>query len=114
MRTTHSTIHNPQSAICNPQSAIRIPTTLATLAGLYAASSAYNRHIERSLRSHRHLPGSTALQVVAGVAYTLAGALALLAIWTGRRNTLRTAAALVAAFSAAGLPMLLGDIDRDL
>lgn len=94
--------------------AYRIPATLATLAALHAASNAYNNIIERSLRSHRHIPGSTALQVIAGVAYTLAAALTLLSIWTGRRNTLRTAAILIATFTAAGLPMLLGDIDRDL
>lgn len=87
-------------------------TTITTLAGLAAASSAYNRLIDRTL-IHSRIPGSTALQVVAGVAYTLAGALLLVASWTGRRNALRTALAVTAAFTAAGAPMLLGDIARD-
>lgn len=87
-------------------------TTVATLATLAVASSAYNRLIDRTL-IHSRVPGSTALQVVAGVAYTLAGALILVASCTGHRNALRTALALVAAFIAAGAPMLLGDIIRD-
>ena len=92
----------------------RIITTIATLAALHAASTNYNNWIERSLRRHRSTPGATAWQVVIGSAYTLAAALALLALWTGRRNTLRSAAILGATFAAAGLPMLLGDIERDL
>lgn len=100
------------------QRTTKTTTTIATLAALTAASIAYNNHITATLRRRhthrRNTPGNTAWQVVAGTAYTLAAAIALIALWTGRRNALHTAMAMAAAFTAAGAPMLLGDIHRDL
>lgn len=95
------------------QRTTKTTTTIATLAALTAASIAYNNHITATLR-RRNTPGNTAWQVVAGTTYTLAAAIALIALWTGRRNAIHTAMAMAAAFTAAGAPMLLGDIHRDL
>ena len=86
--------------------------TALTLAGLVATSAAYNRLINARLR-RQHAPGATAWQVVAGTAYTLAAAIALIALWSSPRHAARSAIALAAAFIAAGAPMLLGDIRRD-
>ena len=87
--------------------------TGATLLGLFVASSAYNELIDRRLR-RSHTPGATAWQVVAGTAYTLIGAVIVLGTWCGRRGAFVAAATLAATFTAAGLPMLAGDIERDL
>lgn len=87
--------------------------TFLTLAALTGLSAAYNRLIDASLRRY-DAPGATAWQVVVGTGYTLAAAVALIGLWSDRRSAARSAALLAAAFVAAGAPMLVGDIHRDV
>ena len=82
--------------------------TILVLMGLAAASAGYNALIDRYLRRSRLL-GATALQVAAGTGYTLA-----VAAWLVDGNRYwRTLGLLLAAFAAAGAPMVLGDVARD-
>jgi chromate transport protein ChrA len=84
--------------------------TGAILAALFMASRRFNCWIDnRSVFT----PGATALQVVAGTGYTLAGVAAILAIWRGIRSAGVFVLAALAGFAASGIPMLTGDIRRD-
>ncbi len=84
--------------------------TGAVLAGLFAASHRYNRFIGSIVNV---APGATALQVVGGTVYTLAGITVIVTIWQGVRSAAVFAAVAVAGFAASGYPMLVGDIRRD-
>ncbi len=84
--------------------------TGAVLAGLFAASRRYNRFIDSVVNI---TPGATALQVVGGTAYTLAGIAVIMAIWQGLRSAAVFVAVAVTGFTASGYPMLVGDIRRD-
>lgn len=84
--------------------------TGAVLAGLFAASRQYNRFIDSVVSI---APGATALQVVGGTAYTLAGIAVIMAIWQGLRSAAVFVAVAVAGFTASGYPMLVGDMKRD-
>lgn len=77
------------------------------LLALLALSAAYNASLPRWPST---LPGLTAIQVALGVAYTLP-----VAAWLAgpRRTFPRRLAWLLAAFIAAGAPMLAGDFRRD-
>lgn len=84
--------------------------TAAVLAGLFVTSRQYNRWIDRRIY---HTPGATALQVVGGTAYTLAGIAVIMAVWQGLRSAAAFVVVAIAGFAAAGYPMLIGDINRD-
>lgn len=88
----------------------KVVATGAVLVALVTASRRYNRWIDRRIY---HMPGATALQVVAGTSYTLAGVVAILAIWQGIRNAGLFVLAALAGFIASGYPMIVGDIRRD-
>lgn len=83
---------------------------VALLIGLSVLGLAYNAGIDALTRRRVHLAGLTAVQVCAGVAYTLPAAAWLMG---ERPGYLRRLGWLLAAFAAAGAPMLAGDIFRD-
>ncbi len=89
---------------------VKAIATGAILTALFAASRRYNEAIDDVTNV---TPGATALQVVGGTAYTLAGVAVLVAVWQGLRSAAVFIAVAVAAFAAAGYPMLVGDIRRD-
>ena len=90
--------------------------TAAILGALAAGSIRFNRYIEsRPIR--RRADGETALWVVIGCAYTVAGAVGIVFVWANQLGIPWSFggvvfAAIIAAFIAAGLPMFWGDMHR--
>ncbi len=89
---------------------VKTAATGAILTALFATSSRYNSLIDDVTNV---TPGATALQVVGGTAYTLAGVAVIVTVWQGVRTAAIVLLAALAAFAAAGYPMLVGDIRRD-
>lgn len=89
---------------------VKLAASSFVLAGLAVGSVAFNRWINRHEETE---PGATALRVAAGTGYTLAGVVAIVAVWRGALDALRCAAILLATFTATGLPMIVGDVNRD-
>lgn len=93
-----------------------IVVTVITLAALLGASMLFNRYIDRRPVTKR-ADAETALWVVAGTLYTLAGAAVLFAVWAPYlprdwRLGLIAMGVMLAAFAASGAPMVLGDMRR--
>lgn len=89
---------------------VKVAASSFVLAALASGSVGFNRWIDQHEETE---PGATALRVVAGTGYTLAGIVAIVAVWRGVQDALRCAAILLATFTATGLPMIVGDVNRD-
>ena len=86
---------------------------VATLGGLFVASVTFNAWIDRQTDIDPEGAGSY-FWVVFGVGYTLLGIYAILSIVFGAQAALWIVAIALACFSASGLPMIFGDIRRNM
>lgn len=94
-----------------------ILTTSVILFTLIGASVFFNHYIERRPQQHR-ADGETALWVAIGCAYAIAGAVLLVTVWAVQMGYdwhvgLLALAAILTAFTAAGIPMFWGDMRRN-
>lgn len=90
--------------------------TLIVLAALSVASWRFNRHVDSRPIAAR-ADGETALWVIFGCVYVVAGASVLIGVWAAWlphdwRLGVAAGAITLAAFAAGGLPMALGDHRR--